>query len=110
MDPTSPPYIRAGIDGATLYVPSCYLSWKGEALDEKIPLLRSVEAVSREAVKVLHLAGNKTVTSVWTGVGSEQEFFLVDRALFQLRPDLVASGRTLLGARPSKGQEMVDSA
>ncbi len=103
-DPTSPAFIKDG----TLYIPTAFCSYSGEALDKKTPLLRSMEALSREATKVLHVLGNQEVSSVSTTVGPEQEYFLVEKEAFKKRRDLVFTGRTLLGAKPPKGQEMED--
>ena len=103
-DPTSPAFIK----DCTLYIPTAFCSYSGEALDKKTPLLRSMETLNKEAVKILHLLGNNEVTSVSTTVGPEQEYFLVDKALYEQRKDLIFTGRTLLGAMPPKGQEMED--
>ena len=103
-DPTSPAFIKDG----TLYIPTAFCSYGGEALDKKTPLLRSMETLSNEATKLLNLLGNTEVTSVSTTVGPEQEYFLVDKDLYKKRKDLVFTGRTLLGAMPPKGQEMED--
>ena len=103
-DPTSPAFIKDG----TLYIPTAFCSYSGEALDKKTPLLRSMEALSREATKILHVLGNQEVSSVSTTVGPEQEYFLVEKEAFKKRRDLVFTGRTLLGAKPPKGQEMED--
>lgn len=103
-DPTSPAFIKDG----TLYIPTAFCSYSGEALDKKTPLLRSMETLSNEATKLLNLLGNTEVTSVSTTVGPEQEYFLVDKDLYKKRKDLVFTGRTLLGAMPPKGQEMED--
>ena len=103
-DPTSPAFIKDG----TLYIPTAFCSYSGEALDKKTPLLRSMEALNREATKVLHILGNQEVSSVTTTVGPEQEYFLVEKEAFKKRRDLVFTGRTLLGAKPPKGQEMED--
>ncbi|MBQ9155359.1 MAG: glutamine synthetase III [Eubacterium sp.] len=103
-DPTSPAFIK----DKTLYIPTAFCSYSGEALDKKTPLLRSMDALSREAVRMLHLLGNTSVTGVSTTVGPEQEYFLVERALYEKRKDLIFTGRTLLGALPPKGQEMED--
>ena len=103
-DPTSPAFIKDG----TLYIPTAFCSYSGEALDKKTPLLRSMETLSHEAVRILHLLGDETVTSVSTTIGPEQEYFLVDKALYEKRKDLVFTGRTLLGAPAPKGQEMED--
>lgn len=103
-DPTSPAFIKDG----TLYIPTAFCSYNGEALDKKTPLLRSMETLSKEATKILNLLGQTAVTSVSTTVGPEQEYFLVDKDLYKKRTDLVFTGRTLLGAKPPKGQEMED--
>jgi glutamine synthetase len=107
-DPTSPAFIRETVNGATLCIPTAFCSWTGEALDEKTPLLRSAEALNREAVRLLRLLGDQKTAYVYTTLGCEQEYFLVDRDLYMLRPDLVATGRTLFGAKPPKGQELED--
>lgn len=103
-DPTSPAFIKDG----TLYIPTAFCSYGGQALDKKTPLLRSMEALSNSAVKMLKLLGNEMVTRVSTTVGPEQEYFLVDKAMYQMRKDLVFCGRTLFGAPSPKGQEMED--
>lgn len=103
-DPTSYAFIRED----TLYIPTVFLSYTGEALDKKTPLLRSMEAISDEAVKILHLFGRDDVKRVITTVGPEQEYFLVNKTDFEKRSDLVFTGRTLFGARAPKGQEMDD--
>ena len=103
-DPSSPAFIKDG----SLYIPTAFCSYGGEALDKKTPLLRSMEALSEAAVKVLHLLGNTAVTHVDTTVGSEQEYFLVDKEKYLKRKDLVFCGRTRLGAPAPKGQEMED--
>ncbi|MDD6442120.1 MAG: glutamine synthetase III, partial [bacterium] len=103
-DPTSPAFIKDG----TLYIPTAFCSYSGEAVDKKTPLLRSMETLSKEATKILHLLGQTDVTSVSTTVGPEQEYFLVDKEMYTKRKDLIFTGRTLLGARPPKGQEMED--
>lgn len=107
-DPTSPPFIREGTNGATLYIPTCFCSWTGDALDVKTPLLRSGAAIGAQAVRLLRLLGDKTTEFVQTTLGAEQEFFVVDRGFFAARPDLMFSGRTLFGAKPPKGQELED--
>jgi glutamine synthetase len=107
-DPTSPAYIMEGPNGATLVIPTAFLSWTGEALDKKTPLLRSMEALSRQALRIVKLFGHADVKKVFTTVGPEQEYFLVDKNFFYARPDLITTGRTLFGARPPKGQEMED--
>ena len=103
-DPTSFAFVK----GKTLYIPTAFCSYGGEALDKKTPLLRSMQAISKQALRVLRLFGNEDVTSVYTTVGAEQEYFLVDMALFNQRKDLVFTGRTLFGAKPPKGQELDD--
>jgi len=103
-DPTSPAFIKDG----SLYIPTAFCSYSGEALDKKTPLLRSMEALNAEALKVLHLLGNKGVKKIDTTIGSEQEYFLVDKNLYKQRKDLLFCGRTLLGAPAPKGQEMKD--
>ena len=107
-DPTSPAFIRETKSGATLCIPTAFCSWTGEALDEKTPLLRSAEALNRAALRLLRLLGDERVGHVYPTLGCEQEYFLVDRDLYVLRPDLVATGRTLFGAKPPKGQELED--
>ncbi len=103
-DPSSPAFIKDG----SLYIPTAFCSYGGEALDKKTPLLRSMQALSHEAVKVLHILGLKDVTRVTATVGSEQEYFLVSKDLYKKRKDLLFTGRTLLGANAPKGQEMED--
>jgi glutamine synthetase len=106
-DPTSPPWLLVTGNGTTLVIPSAFVSWTGEALDKKTPLLRSMEALSRQAVRILKLFGSEA-TRVVTTCGPEQEYFLIDRHFYFARPDLINAGRTLFGARPPKGQEMED--
>lgn len=106
-DPSTPIFIMEGPNGKTLCIPSVFISYTGEALDKKTPLLRSVEYLSRSAVRVLKLFG-KTPGHVEATLGPEQEYFLIDEAFFALRPDLVSTGRTLIGAKPPKGQELED--
>ncbi len=103
-DPTSYVFVK----NQCLYVPTCFLSYTGEALDRKIPLLRSIEALSEEAVRLLHLCGNTAVSSVKTTAGPEQEYFLIPLDLYEKRKDLVYTGRTLFGAKPPRGQELDD--
>ena len=103
-DPTSPAFIK----DKTLYIPTAFCSYSGEALDKKTPLLRSMEALNREAIKVLKILKNTSVSSVSTTVGPEQEYFLVDKDLYKKRKDLIFCGRTLFGAPAPKGQEMED--
>jgi glutamine synthetase len=108
-DATSPAFLMRGDNNVTLCIPTAFVSWTGEALDTKIPLLRSVEALSHQAMRILRLFGtDKGVTRVYTTVGPEQEYFLIDRELYFQRPDLVTSERTLFGARPPKGQQLED--
>ncbi len=107
-DPTVPAFLVPGKYGNTLHIPSVFYSYSGEALDRKIPLLRSIDALSKNVVRVLHLLGNKTVEFARPMVGAEQEYFLVDSELAAQRPDLMFTGRTLLGAPCPKGQEMED--
>ena len=106
-DPTSPPWLLNDGNCVTLVIPTAFVSWTGEALDKKTPLLRSMEAVSREAVRVLKLFGS-TAERVFATCGPEQEYFLIDRNFYFARPDLINAGRTLFGATPPKGQEMED--
>ena len=103
-DPTSPAFIKDN----TLYIPTAFCSYTGEVLDKKTPLLRSMEVISEQAVRVLKLFGNKTATRVTTTVGPEQEYFLVDKKLYDQRKDLIFTGRTLFGAKAPKGQELED--
>ena len=103
-DPTSYAFVK----DRTLYIPTAFCSYGGEALDKKTPLLRSMEALQKQALRVLRLMGHSDVRAVRTTVGAEQEYFLVDRTLYERRPDLMYTGRTLLGARSPKGQELDD--
>lgn len=103
-DCTSPAFVKEG----TLYIPTAFCSYGGEALDKKTPLLRSIEALSKQAVRILKLFGNESVKKVATTIGPEQEYFLVDRELYEERLDLILTGRTLFGSKPPKGQEMED--
>jgi len=107
-DPTSPAFIMKNHHGATLSIPTAFASWTGEALDHKIPLLRSMEALSQQALRALALFDVTNVHKVYTTVGSEQEYFLIDEEFFYRRPDLVTTGRTLFGAKPPRGQELED--
>jgi glutamine synthetase len=108
-DVTSPAFLIRGTNAVTLVIPTAFVSWTGEALDTKIPLLRSMEALSNQALRILKLFGtDKGVTRVYTTVGPEQEYFLVDRELFFKRPDLVITERSLFGAKPPKGQQLED--
>src|SRR4051812_32669980 len=106
-DPTSPAFILENPNGALLCIPTAFASWTGEALDHKIPLLRSMDALSRSAVRALGLLG-VDATRVFTTVGPEQEYFLIDEQYYYERPDLVNTGRTLFGAKPPKGHELDD--
>jgi glutamine synthetase len=107
-DVTSPIFLQVEPNGVTLTIPTAYVSFTGEALDHKIPLLRSQEALGKQALRVLRWFGNTTATRVLTSIGPEQEYFLVDRRLAEQRPDLVLTGRTLFGAPSPKGQELED--
>jgi glutamine synthetase len=108
-DATSPAFLMRGENNVTLCIPTAFVSWTGEALDTKIPLLRSVEALSNQALRILRIFGtDKGVTRIYTTVGPEQEYFLVDRELYFKRPDLLISERTLFGAKPPKGQQLED--
>jgi len=106
-DPTSPAFILENPNGALLCIPTAFVSWTGEALDAKIPLLRSMDALSKSAIRALKLFG-KDVDRVFTTVGPEQEYFLIDEQYYFERPDLVTTGRTLFGAKPPKGHELDD--
>jgi glutamine synthetase len=106
-DPTSPPWLLVTPNGTTLVLPTAFVSWTGEALDKKTPLLRSMQALSKQAVRILSLFGSKA-HRVHTTCGPEQEYFLIDRQFYFNRPDLINAGRTLFGAKPPKGQEMED--
>lgn len=103
-DPSSPPFIIK----KTLVIPTVFLSWTGDALDKKTPLLRSMEALNAQSLRILRLFGDEETERVAPTVGAEQEYFLIDRLFFNMRPDLLSTGRTLFGARPSKGQELED--
>ena len=107
-DPTSPAYILDNPNGTTLCIPTAFCSWTGEALDKKTPLLRSMQALDKQARRVLSLFGHKDVGQVSASCGPEQEYFLIDRNFYFARPDLVMTGRTLFGAKPPKGQEFED--
>ncbi len=107
-DVTSPIFLQVEPNGVTLTIPTAFVSYTGEALDHKIPLLRSQEALGREALRVLRWFGNTNASRVFTNIGPEQEYFLVDRRLAEQRPDLVLTGRTLFGAPSPKGQELED--
>jgi len=107
-DPTSPAFILENPNGSLLCIPTAFASWTGEALDAKIPLLRSMDALSRSAIKALRLLGDEESKRVFTTVGPEQEYFLIDEQYYFERPDLISTGRTLFGAKPPKGQELDD--
>ena len=106
-DPTSPPFLHVDSNNVTLVIPTAFVSWTGEALDKKTPLLRSMDAVSKQAVRVLKLFGS-TAERVFSTCGPEQEYFLIDQNFYFARPDLINAGRTLFGAPPPKGQELED--
>ncbi|MFN2612894.1 MAG: glutamine synthetase III, partial [Solirubrobacterales bacterium] len=107
-DPTSPAFLLENPNGALLCIPTAFASWTGEALDTKIPLLRSMDALSRVAIRALRLLGDDESARVFTTVGPEQEYFLIDEHYYYDRPDLVTTGRTLFGAKPPKGHELDD--
>ncbi len=107
-DPTSPAFILENPNGALLCIPTAFTSWTGEALDHKIPLLRSMDALSGAAIRALDLLGVEGASRVFTTIGCEQEYFLIDEQYFFERPDLVTTGRTLFGAKPPKGHELDD--
>ena len=108
MGPTSPAFILENPNGALLCIPTAFASWTGEALDHKIPLLRSMDALSSSAVRALRLFGDEAASRVFTTVGPEQEYFLIDERFYFERPDLITTGRTLFGAKPPKGHELDD--
>ena len=107
-DFTSPAFLKENTNGITLCIPTAFCSYTGEALDTKTPLLRSMEAISKQALRIVHLFGNTTASSVTPSVGPEQEYFIVDKNVYLQRKDLIYTGRTLFGAMPPKGQEMDD--
>ena len=107
-DPTSPAYLMENPNGSTLVIPTAFLSWTGEALDKKVPLLKSMNALSVQAMRILKLFGKGEVAKVFTTVGAEQEYFLIDKNFYYARPDIIATGRTLFGSPPPKGQELED--
>jgi glutamine synthetase len=107
-DPTSPAFILENPNGAVLCIPTAFASWTGEALDHKIPLLRSMDALSKSAIRALRLFGDASAQRVFTTVGPEQEYFLIDEQYYFERPDLITTGRTLFGAKPPKGHELDD--
>jgi glutamine synthetase len=105
-DPSSPAFLLENPNGSTLCIPTAFVSWTGEALDHKIPLLRSMDALSKTALKALRIFGDETSRHIFTTIGPEQEYFLVDEQYYFERPDLYTTGRTLFGAKPPKGQEL----
>lgn len=107
-DPSSPIFIMEGPNGKTLCIPSVFISYHGDALDEKTPLLRSMEKLSIKACELLHTMGYKGAKKVVSTMGPEQEYFLIDRAFYNLRPDLIMTGRTLIGSQPPRGQQLED--
>jgi glutamine synthetase len=107
-DPTSPAYILENPNGTALCIPTAFCSWTGEALDKKTPLLRSMQALNKQAQRILKLFGHTDVGPIFATAGPEQEYFLIDRNFYFARPDLVTCGRTLYGAKPPKGQEFED--
>ncbi|HTU13818.1 MAG TPA: glutamine synthetase III [Solirubrobacterales bacterium] len=107
-DPTSPAFLMENPNGKLLCIPTAFASWTGEALDAKIPLLRSMDALSKSAIKALRLLGDDEAKRVTSSVGPEQEYFLIDEQYYYSRPDLITTGRTLFGAQPAKGQELDD--
>ena len=107
-DITSPAFLKEDATGVILCIPTAFCSYKGEALDKKTPLLRSMDALSQQAVRILRLFGNTTATKVTSTVGPEQEYFLIDKKMYDKREDLIMTGRTLFGAMPPKGQELDD--
>src|SRR5690348_4316950 len=107
-DPSSPAFLLENPNGAVLCIPTAFASWTGEALDHKIPLLRSMDALSKSAMRALRLFGDDTSRRVFTTVGPEQEYFLIDEQYYFQRPDLITTGRTLFGAKPPKGHELDD--
>ena len=107
-DPTSPAFLLTNPNGTTLTIPTAFTSWTGEALDTKIPLLRSVDALNKAAMRALKLFGDDTATRVSCTMGPEQEYFLIDKSYYYQRPDLLNTGRTLFGAKPPKGHELDD--
>jgi glutamine synthetase len=107
-DVTSPAFLKQDATGTTLCIPTAFFSYYGQALDKKVPLLRSMDALGRQAMRVLRALGNENTRRVITTVGPEQEYFLVDKAYFDARPDLMLTGRTVFGSMPAKGQEMED--
>jgi glutamine synthetase len=107
-DVTSPAFLKQDKTGTTLCIPTAFISYYGQALDKKVPLLKSIDALSKQAIRVLRALGNESSKRVFTTVGPEQEYFLVDKEFYDRRPDLILTGRTVFGALPAKGQEMED--
>ncbi|GHU50519.1 glutamine synthetase [Spirochaetia bacterium] len=107
-DVSSPAFLKQDPTGTTLCIPTAFISYYGQALDKKVPLLKSIDALNNEAIRVLRALGNTTSKRVFTTVGPEQEYFLVDKSYYDQRPDLILTGRTVFGALPAKGQEMED--
>ena len=107
-DITSPAFIKEGATGPILCIPTAFCSYTGEALDKKTPLLRSMEAISQQALRIVRLFGNTTAKKVTASVGAEQEYFIIEKEMYDRRKDLLYAGRTLFGAEPSKGQELDD--
>ncbi|MDR2741759.1 MAG: glutamine synthetase III [Treponema sp.] len=107
-DVTSPAFLKQDLTGTTLCIPTAFISYYGQALDKKVPLLKSIDVLGRQAVRVLRALGNETSKRVFTTIGPEQEYFLVDKDFYDQRPDLILTGRTVFGALPAKGQEMED--
>ena len=107
-DVTSPAFLKQDPTGTTLCIPTAFISYYGQALDKKVPLLKSIDALSKQAIRVLRALGNNVSKRVFTTVGPEQEYFLVDKTFYDQRPDLILTGLTVFGALPAKGQEMED--
>jgi glutamine synthetase len=107
-DVTSPAFLKQDLTGTTLCIPTAFISYYGQALDKKVPLLKSIDALGKQAVRQLRSLGNETTKRLYTTVGPEQEYFLVDKEFYDQRPDLILTGRTVFGALPAKGQEMED--
>ena len=107
-DVTSPAFLKSDPTGTTLCIPTAFISYYGQALDQKVPLLKSVQAISKQALRILRVLGDTTTKQVVTFLGPEQEYFLIDKEFFDKRPDLMLTGRTVFGALPAKGQEMED--
>jgi glutamine synthetase len=107
-DVTSPAFLKQDKTGTTLCIPTAFISYYGQALDKKVPLLRSINALGKQALRVLRALGNETTRHVFTSVGPEQEYFLIDKEFYEKRPDLMLTGRTVFGSMPAKGQELED--